>query len=320
MPDKDKCNVFILIKKGTRMDRSFLKRYAWLSIAAALTTIVLKSAAYWLTGSVGLLSDAAESIVNLIGASVALIMLTIAARPTDASHAYGHSKAEYFSSGIEGILIVIAAFAITGAALERLINPRPLEQIGLGTVVAIIASAINFGVAQVLLKAGHQYNSITLEADAKHLMTDVWTSVGVLGAVVAVGLTGWLWLDPVIAIAVAINILWSAYGLLRRSTQGLMDAALPVAEQATVHRILAAYKTRGLDFHAVRTRQAASRRFISIHVLVPGDWSVQRGHELLEQLENEICGELPNATLETHLEPLEDPVSFTDRGLNQAHY
>jgi cation diffusion facilitator family transporter len=302
------------------MDRSFLKRYAWLSIAAALTTIVLKSAAYWLTGSVGLLSDAAESIVNLIGASVALIMLTIAARPADASHAYGHSKAEYFSSGIEGGLIVIAAFAITGAALERLINPRPLEQIGLGTVVAIIASAINFGVARVLLKAGHQYNSITLEADAKHLMTDVWTSVGVLGAVVAVGLTGWLWLDPVIAIAVAINILWSAYGLLRRSTQGLMDAALPVAEQATVHRILAAYKTRGLDFHAVRTRQAASRRFISIHVLVPGDWSVQRGHELLEQLENEICGELPNATLETHLEPLEDPVSFADRGLNQAHY
>jgi cation diffusion facilitator family transporter len=302
------------------MDRSFLKRYAWLSIAAALTTIVLKSAAYWLTGSVGLLSDAAESIVNLIGASVALIMLTIAARPADASHAYGHSKAEYFSSGIEGVLIVIAAFAITGAALERLINPRPLEQIGLGTVVAIIASAINFGVARVLLKAGRQYNSITLEADAKHLMTDVWTSVGVLGAVVAVGLTGWLWLDPVIAIAVAINILWSAYGLLRRSTQGLMDAALPVAEQATVQQILEAYKTRGLEFHAVRTRQAASRRFISLHVLVPGDWSVQRGHELLEQLENEICGALPNATLETHLEPLEDPVSFADRGLNQAHY
>jgi cation diffusion facilitator family transporter len=302
------------------MDRSFLKRYAWLSIAAALTTIVLKSAAYWLTGSVGLLSDAAESIVNLIGASVALIMLTIAARPADASHAYGHSKAEYFSSGIEGVLIVIAAFAITGAALERLINPRPLEQIGLGTVVAIIASAINFGVARVLLKAGRQYNSITLEADAKHLMTDVWTSVGVLGAVVAVGLTGWLWLDPVIAIAVAINILWSAYGLLRRSTQGLMDAALPVAEQATVQQILEAYKTRGLEFHAVRTRQAASRRFISLHVLVPGDWSVQRGHELSEQLENEICGALPDATLETHLEPLEDPVSFADRGLNQAHY
>lgn len=302
------------------MDRSFLKRYAWLSIAAALTTIVLKSAAYWLTGSVGLLSDAAESIVNLIGASVALIMLTIAARPADASHAYGHSKAEYFSSGIEGGLIVIAAFAITGAALERLINPRPLEQIGLGTVVAMIASAINFGVARVLLKAGHQYNSITLEADAKHLMTDVWTSVGVLGAVVAVGFTGWLWLDPVIAIAVALNILWSAYGLLRRSTQGLMDAALPVAEQAIVQQILAAYKTRGLEFHAVRTRQAASRRFISLHVLVPGDWSVQRGHELLEQLENEICGALPDATLETHLEPLEDPVSFADRGFNQAHY
>ncbi len=302
------------------MDRSFLKRFAWLSIAAALTTIVLKSVAYLLTGSVGLLSDAAESIVNLIGAIVVLIMLTIAARPADASHTYGHSKAEYFSSGIEGILIVVAAFAITGAAVERLINPRPLDQIGLGTVVAIAASAINFGVARVMLKAGHQYNSITLEADAKHLMTDVWTSVGVLGAVEAVGLTGWLWLDPVIAIAVALNILWSAYGLLRRSVQGLMDAALPMVEQATVQQILEAYKMSGLEFHAVRTRQAASRRFISIHVLVPGDWSVQRGHELLEQLENEICGKLPNATLETHLEPLEDPVSFADRGLNQAHY
>ena len=302
------------------MDRSFLKRFAWLSIAAALTTIVLKSAAYLLTGSVGLLSDAAESIVNLIGASVALIMLTIAARPADASHAYGHSKAEYFSSGIEGMLIVIAAISIAGMALERLINPRPLEQIGVGMVVATAASAVNFFVARVLLKAGKQYTSITLEADAKHLMTDVWTSVGVLGAVAAVGLTGWLWLDPVIAIAVALNILWSAYGLLRRSAQGLMDAALPATEQAAVNQILEAHKTRGLEFHAVRTRQAASRRFISFHVLVPGAWSVQRGHELLEQIENEICRVLPNATLDTHLEPLEDPVSFTDRGLNQAHY
>ena len=302
------------------MDRSFLKRFAWLSIAAALTTIVLKSAAYLLTGSVGLLSDAAESIVNLIGASVALLMLTIAARPADASHAYGHSKAEYFSSGIEGMLIVIAAISIAGMALERLINPRPLEQIGVGMVVATAASAVNFFVARVLLKAGKQYNSITLEADAKHLMTDVWTSVGVLGAVAAVGVTDWLWLDPVIAIAVALNILWSAYGLLRRSAQGLMDAALPIAEQVAVNQILEAYKTRGLEFHAVRTRQAASRRFVSFHVLVPGEWTVQRGHELLEQIENEICRVLPNATLDTHLEPLEDPVSFTDQGLNQAHY
>ncbi len=302
------------------MDRSFLKRYAWLAIAAALTTIVLKSTAYVLTGSVGLLSDAAESIVNLIGASVALIMLTIAARPADASHAYGHSKAEYFSSGIEGVLIVMAAIGIAGAALERLINPRPLEQIGVGMVVATAASVVNFCVARVLLKAGRQYNSITLEADAKHLMTDVWTSVGVLGAVAAVGVTGWLWLDPVIAIAVALNILWSAYGLLHRSAQGLMDAALPVTEQAAVNQVLDAHKTRGLEFHAVRTRQAASRRFISFHVLVPGEWTVQRGHELLEQIETEICRVLPNATLDTHLEPLEDPVSFTDRGLNQAHY
>jgi cation diffusion facilitator family transporter len=303
---------------GERMDRSFLKRFAWLSIGAALATITLKTLAYWLTGSVGLLSDAAESIVNLIGASVALIMLTIAARPADDSHAYGHSKAEYFSSGIEGVLIVIAAISIAAAAIQRLANPQPLEQAGAGLLVAVVASAINFSVARVLAKAGRQYNSITLEADAKHLMTDVWTSAGVIGAVAAVALTGWLWLDPIIALAVAINILWTAFGLMRRSSQGLMDAALPREEQAVVTKILDQYRAQGVAFHAVRTRQAAARRFMSFHALVPGSWPVQRGHDLLEQIEREVRQALPNVTLDTHLEPSEDPDSLADAGLDRG--
>jgi cation diffusion facilitator family transporter len=300
------------------MDRSFLKRFAWLSIGAALATITLKTLAYSLTGSVGLLSDAAESIVNLIGACVALLMLTIAARPADDSHAYGHSKAEYFSSGIEGVLIVIAAISIAAAALPRLANPQPLEQASLGLLVAVIASAINFSVARVLAKAGKQYNSITLEADAQHLMTDVWTSAGVIGAVAAVAVTGWLWLDPIIALAVAVNILWTAYGLLRRSAQGLMDAALPLDEQAAVTKILDRYRAQGVEFHAVRTRRAAARRFVTFHALVPGSWPVQRGHDLLEQIERDIRQALPHVTLDIHLEPAEDPASLADADLNRG--
>jgi len=300
-------------------DRSFLTKYAWLSIGAALSTIFLKTLAFLLTGSVGLLSDAAESVVNLIGAIVALIMLTIAARPADESHAHGHSKAEYFSSGIEGVLIVIAAIFIAAAAINRLLNPQPLEEVGIGLVVALAASTINFFVARVLLRAGKRYNSITLEADAKHLMTDVWTSVGVIGAVAAVAVTGWLPLDPIIALVVAANILWTAFGLLRRSVQGLMDASLPVEEQAAVVKVLDSYKSQGVEYHALRTRQAASQRFVSFHFLVPGSWTVQHGHALLGQIENEICQALPGADVAAHLEPLEDPASFEDAGLNQAH-
>ena len=300
------------------MDRSFLKKFAWLSIGAAVATITLKSLAYLLTGSVGLLSDAAESIVNLIGAIVALIMLTIAARPADDDHAFGHSKAEYFSSGIEGVLIVIAAISIAVTAIERLANPQPLEQAGIGLLVAVVASAINFSVSRVLAKAGKQYNSITLEADAKHLMTDVWTSVGVIGAVAAVAITNWLWLDSIIALAVAVNILWSAYGLIKRSAQGLMDSALPAEEQAAIKKILDAYTAPGVQFHAVRTRQAAARRFVSFHVMVPGSWPVQQGHDLLEKIEQEIRSALPDVTLNTHLEPVEDPASLADAELDRA--
>ena len=301
------------------MDRRSLTRYAWLSITAALITIGLKGLAYGLTGSVGLLSDAAESLVNLAGAVVALFMLRVAARPADESHAHGHSKAEYFSSGIEGVLILIAAVMIAYAAIERLFDPQPLEDVGIGLIVAVAASTINFFVSRVLLKAGKKYDSITLEADGKHLMTDVWTSIGVIGGVAAVAVTGWLRLDPIIALLVAVNIVWTAIGLLRRSVAGLMDASLPEDEQAAVVKVLDGYKSQGVGYHALRTRQAAAQRFVSFHFLVPGSWTVQRGHEVLEQIENEICHVLPGATVTAHLEPIEDPVSFEDKGLNHAH-
>jgi cation diffusion facilitator family transporter len=301
------------------MERSSLQKYAWLSIGAAIATILLKTAAFRLTGSVGFLSDAAESLVNLVGAIVALIMLTIAARPADESHAHGHSKAEYFSSGIEGSLILIAAIMIAYAAVQRLFDPQPLEEVGIGVVVAAAASTINFCVARVLLKAGKQYDSITLEADGKHLMTDVWTSVGVIAGVVAVAITGWLRLDPIIALLVAANIVWTAVGLLRRSVAGLMDASLPEDERAAVVKVLDRYKSQGVEYHALRTRQAAAQRFVSFHFLVPGSWTVQHGHALLEQIENEIGQALPGANVTAHLEPLEDPVSFADTGPNRAH-
>jgi cation diffusion facilitator family transporter len=298
------------------MNRQSLTRYAWLSIAAAVATISLKSLAYWLTGSVGLMSDALESVVNLVGALVALAMLTIAARPPDEEHLYGHSKAEYFSSGIEGALILLAAGSIGVTAVQRLITPQAVEQIGLGLAVSVLASLINLGVARVLLKAGQQYHSITLEADARHLMTDVWTSVGVIFAVGAVALTGWQILDPLIALVVAVNILWSGYHLMQRSVAGLMDVSLPPEEKEGVKQVLAKYETQGVQFHALLTRQAAARRFISMHVLVPDDWTVRQGHQLLGQIEAEIGQILPGTVVFTHLEPLNDPTALQDIALD----
>ena len=274
--------------KRSSDSRASLTRYAWLSIFAALATILLKSLAFWLTGSMGLLSDALESLVNLIGAVVAFAMLSIAARPADEEHGYGHSKAEYFASGAEGALILVAAISIGVAAVSRLLHPQALEQTGIGLLACGIASLINFGVARVLLTVGKQYESITLEADARHLMTDVWTSAGVILGVAMVAITGWNWLDPLVAIGVAVNILWTGYGLLRRSVLGLMDTALPASELAIIEAVLTKYRASGLSFHALRTRQAASRRFVSVHVLVPGKWTVQDGHEKLEQIEADI--------------------------------
>jgi cation diffusion facilitator family transporter len=294
-----------------------LSRFAWLSIGAAILTIVLKTTAYWMTGSVGLLSDALESLVNLVAAIMALAMLTIAARPADELHAFGYGKAEYFSSGLEGALILLAAASIAWTAVPRLFTPQPLEQVRLGLTVSVLASAINFGVARILLSAGKEYRSITLEADAHHLMTDVWTSAGVVLGVGAVALTGWLRLDPIIALVVAANILRTGWQLLGRSTRALLDASLPAAEQDTIKQILNQYESQGIQYHALRTRQAGTRAFISLHVLVPPDWSVQSGHDLLERLERDIRAAVPGAQLFTHLEPQGDPAAWEDIGLDR---
>ncbi|MFA6312173.1 MAG: cation diffusion facilitator family transporter [Sterolibacterium sp.] len=296
----------------------FLIRYAWLSIAAALATILLKSVAWWLTGSVGLLSDALESLVNLAGALMALAMLTLAAGPADDDHAHGHGKAEYFSSAFEGLLILVAAGGIAYASVERLLNPRPLEALGIGLLVSVVASLINLATARILLRVGRQYRSITLEADAHHLMTDVWTSVGVIVGVGLVWLTGWLWLDPVIALAVAANIVWTGWQLLQRSAAGLMDVSMPAEEIEAIEAILQDYRRQGLDFHALRTRQAGTRAFVSLHVLVPGHWSVQQGHDWSERIEADIRRTLAHAHVTTHLEPKEDPVSLLDQGLDRS--
>ena len=294
-----------------------LTRYAWLSIAAAIATILLKGVAWWLTGSVGLLSDAIESFVNLAGALMALWMLTLSARPADDNHAYGYSKAEYFSSAFEGFLILLAAVSIGYTAIVRLMNPESLEAVGVGLLVSVVASVINFATARTLLTVGREHNSITLEADAHHLMTDVWTSVGVIAGVGLVWLTGWLWLDPVIALLVAANIVWTGLQLMRRSAAGLMDVSLPVEKLEEIEALLAGYRQQGLDFHALRTRQSGSRTFVVLHVLVPGSWTVQEGHTWAERIEVEIQHFLPRAHVTTHLEPLEDPVSMTDQELDR---
>lgn len=299
------------------MNRSSLTRFAWLSIAAAVLTIGLKAIAYQLTGSVGLLSDALESFVNLAGALMALAMLTIAARPADESHLYGHSKAEYFSSWAEGMLIFVAAISIGIAAVQRLITPKPLEQVGIGIGVSIVASFVNLGVALVLRRAGKQYSSITLQANAQHLMTDVWTSAGVLVGIGAVALTGWTRLDPIVALVVAGNIVWSGFQIVRNSVSGLMDTALSAEEQVVLQKVLDQHLQTGIQYHALRTRQSGSRRFVSLHVLVPGLWTVQRGHQLLERIEGDIRQALPAAAVFTHLESLTDPASWDDVTLDR---
>jgi len=298
-------------------NRSSLKRFAWLSIGAAVTTITLKTLAYFLTGSVGLLSDALESVVNLVGALMALAMLTIAARPADDEHAYGHSKAEYFSSGAEGMLILVAAVSIIVTAIPRFITPKPLEQVGLGLGVSVAASLVNLAVGLILLKAGKRYNSITLEADAQHLMTDVWTSAGVLAGVGAVALTGWQRLDPIVALIVAANIIWSGVRIVRTSALGLMDTALPSEQQTLLKNVLEKHTQNGVEYHALRSRESGSRQFVSFHVLVPGEWTVQRGHQLLETIEADIRNAMPSVTVFTHLESLNDPASWEDTNLDR---
>ena len=294
-----------------------LKRYAWLSIAAAVATILLKGVAWWVTGSVGLLSDALESFVNLGAAMMALSMLSLAALPADENHAHGHGKAEYFSSAFEGLLIVIVAISIGYAAVDRLFNLKAIEDVGIGLGVSAIAAAINLATARILMRVGRDYKSITLEADAHHLLTDVWTSIGVIVGVALVWLTGWLWLDPVIAFLVAMNIVWTGWQLLQRSAAGLMDVSIPEEEIRTIESVLDSYRKQGMDFHALRTRQAGTRAFISFHLLVPGNWTVQLGHDWSERIEADIRQALAHAHITTHLEPKEDPVSLADQTLDR---
>lgn len=294
-------------------NRRSLTRFAWLSIAAAVATLTLKTGAYLLTSSVGLLSDAMESVVNLVGAVMALSMLTIAARPADERHVYGHSKAEYFASVTEGLLILGAAAGIMSAAVNRLLQPREMEQLGLGLGVSVAASVINLIVGRILLRVGKERHSITLEADAHHLMTDVWTSAGVIGGVAMAGVTGWSFLDPVVAIAVALNIIWTGIRLVGRSVSGLMDVALPEDERNIIHNVMERYRNKGVSFHALRTRQAAARQFVSVHMLVPGDWTVHDAHHVAEDFESDIREALGSVvTVFTHIEPVEDELSMED--------
>jgi cation diffusion facilitator family transporter len=295
-----------------------LERFAWLSIAAALATISLKAFAWWLTGSVGLLSDALESIVNLAAALLALSMLRLAAAPPDEGHPYGFSKAEYLAAGIEGALIVLAAAGILASAIPRLFEPRPLDQPFAGLALTVLASAINLAVALVLIRVGRREHSITLEADGRHLMTDVWTSVGVIVGVGLVYATGWLRLDPLVALAVAAHIVWTGVGLVRRSASGLLDAAISHADQDEVTKLFTEYSRRyGIAFHALRTRQAGARRFISFHMLVPDAWSVAQAHQLSEEIESRMRSMVPNASVFTHIEPISDPASYEDQGLDR---
>jgi cation diffusion facilitator family transporter len=305
------------IARAAAIDRNHLTRFAWLSIAAAVATIAIKAGAWWLTGSVGLLSDALESIVNLVAAAMTLWMLALSARPPTEEHAYGYSKAEYFSSGLEGALIFAAALAIAWTAIDRLMHPQPLERVGLGLVLSVVASVINFVVARVLQKAAQRYQSIALEADAHHLMTDVWTSIGVVVAVGAVALTQWNWLDPLIALAVAANIVFTGFSLVRRSALGLLDRSLPGEQRTAIEAVLARHRAAGIDYHALRTRAAAGRSFVSVHLLVPGAWTVQQAHDLAEQIEHEIAAAVPGASAFTHTEPREDPSSYEDITLNR---
>jgi len=295
-----------------------LERFAWLSIAAAIATIALKALAWWLTGSVGLLSDALESLVNLAATLLMLSMLRLAATPPGQAFPYGLSKAEYISAGVEGALIVLAAGGILFAAIPRLIRPEPLEAPLLGLSITVIASLINLGVATVLIRAGKRHDSITLEADGKHLMTDVWTSAGVIAGVALVYLTGWQRLDPLVALAVAFHVVWTGVGLVRRSVVGLLDAAISPEDQNEVNKIFTEYARRyAVKFHAFRTRQSGSRRFISFHLLVPDEWSVKRAHQLSEEIEERIRSLVPNSGVLVHIEPISDPASYDDEGLDR---
>lgn len=280
-----------------------LTRFAWLSIATALATIGLKTGAYLLTGSVGLLSDAAESGVNLVAAVVALIALTVAARPADHNHDYGHGKAEYFSAGIEGLLIFVAAAFILVTSVQRFLHPAALESVGIGLAISTLASALNGAMGYLLIRAGRAHRSVTLTADGKHLITDVWTSAGVIVGVLLVALTGWQRLDPIVAALVAVNILITGYRLVSQSVTSLLDAALPAHDVAAVTSALDRLRTADVDFTELRTRESGRDRFVTLTILVPGTWTIDRGHAVANDVRTAIRQALPGTTVQAHLEP-----------------
>ena len=301
-------------------DKPSLMRYMWLAIGAAIVTILLKSVAYWLTSSVGLLSDALEGFVNLAAAITALFLLRVVERPPDEAHEFGHDKAGYFSSGVEGTLIVVAAISIIYAATRRLLEPQPIEQPGIGLAIAVGASLINLVVGQLLIRVGKREDSIVLEADGRHLMSDVWTSVGVVIGVTLAVWTGLTWLDPVVALVMGAKIGWEGLRILWRSLAGLMDSALPAAERTRIESVLNRYRGEGIRWHALRTRRSGARRFITVHILAPGDWPLQRAHDLVERIEAEIRDLIPNAVIVIHLEPSGDPAAEHDTGLDRVSW
>ncbi|MFZ4510523.1 MAG: cation diffusion facilitator family transporter [Candidatus Nanopelagicales bacterium] len=293
-----------------------LTRWAWLSIAAAVVTIGMKTVAYLLTGSVGLLSDALESVVNLVAAVLALIAIAAAAKPADERHQFGHGKAEYLSAGAEGVMILVASGLIVYAAIDRLLDPQPLEDLGIGLAVTLGATVINGVVGLVILRQGRRHRSMALVADGKHLITDVYTSIGVIVGIALVAVTGWLPLDSIVALAVGVNILWTGFILVRNAGRGLLDHALPQEETARVLEVLrdfvGRYPAGELEFHGLQTRESGRDQFVSMHVLVPGSWTVTRAHDLVEDVEAAIKDVLPHAQVHTHLEPCEDPRSHED--------
>jgi cation diffusion facilitator family transporter len=294
------------------IQKKSLAPFAWFSIIASILTIIIKWAAYQVTGSVGFLSDAMESLINLAAGVVALIMLTIAAHPPDKEHPFGHDKAEYFSSLIEGVLIVMAAIGIVYTAVNRIYHPRLLEELNIGMALSILATLINFVTSRILMHHGRKNNSITLEADAHHLMTDVWTTIGIITGIVLVKFTGWQLLDPLMAIGVALSIIYTGAKLIVRSADGLMDSKLTEKELIIIRKILDRHKEQGIDYHALYTRQSSSKSFITFHLLVPGDLTIYKSHEVSKVIEKEIAAELPNSSVFIHLEPINDPDSFDD--------
>lgn len=299
-------------RAATEAPRIRLTHYAWLSLATSAVVILLKGSAWWVTGSVALLSDALESGVNLVAAMIALVSLTYARRGPDDDHQFGHGKVEFFSSGVEGGLIFVAAGLILWTSIPRLWAPLPVESAGLGLALSVVASIANAACAQILLRAGREHRSITLEADGRHLMTDVWTTAGVVLALLLVSFTGWIWLDALIAIAVGLHIMVEGWRLMRRSFDGLMDKSIPEEELALVRDVLDRLRADGNDYHALRTRQAGRRHFVDVHVLVPGAMTVQAGHDLVEQVEADLRAALPHAEVLIHLEPIEDPRAWED--------